>query len=300
MKLLILILTTLSISSWASNIDSLKQEALLGNSYAQYKLGTYYEIGKEVEKDLIEAVKWYKKAANLGGDSYAQYRLGFCYENGYGVEKDLIEAVKWFRKSAEQDHSHAQNSLGFCYENGYGVEKDTVEAVKWYRKSANQSDPYGQHNLGRYYYKLAEKLSYESFFISELNFIEAVKWYKKAATNWGLPVAQYDLGYCYYYGIGVEMDFVEAVEWFKKSADQGYEEAKNKLDTIKNFPNEYCVKVCRTRIWVSNDPSKAKRCANAEIISKDMFYQLVISADYYVSLGYGYQVIDGKCYKVKF
>ena len=58
-----------------------------------------------------------------------------------------------------------------------------------------------------------------------------------------------------------------------------------RLDTIKNFPNEYCVKVCRTRIWVSNDPSKAKRCANAEIISKDMFYQLVISADYYVSLG---------------
>ena len=32
------------------------------------------------------------------GDSDAQFNLGLCYFNGDGVEKDLEQAVNWFRK----------------------------------------------------------------------------------------------------------------------------------------------------------------------------------------------------------
>ena len=32
----------------------------------------------------------------------AQYNLGVCYDNGQGVAKDEVEAVKWYRKAAEQ------------------------------------------------------------------------------------------------------------------------------------------------------------------------------------------------------
>ena len=39
-------------------------------------------------------------------------------------------------------------------------------------------------------------------------------------------VAQYDLGNCYYNGIGVEMDAPRAVSWFTKAAEQGYAPAQ--------------------------------------------------------------------------
>ena len=59
--------------------------------------------------------------------------------NGQGVAKDEVEAVKWYRKAAEQNDADAQNNLGVCYANGQGVAKDEVEAVKWYRKAAEQN-----------------------------------------------------------------------------------------------------------------------------------------------------------------
>ena len=57
-----------------------------------------------------EAFEYYLKAARQG-DALAQYNLGICYDNGYGVEKDLSEAVIWFRKAANQGHAEAQNML---------------------------------------------------------------------------------------------------------------------------------------------------------------------------------------------
>ena len=52
------------------------------------------------------------------------------------MAKDEVEAVKWYRKAAEQNYAEAQYNLGCCYANGQGVAKDEVEAVKWFRKAA--------------------------------------------------------------------------------------------------------------------------------------------------------------------
>ena len=62
-----------------------------------------------------------------------------CYEHGHGVAKDEVEAVKWYRKAAEQNQAEAQYNLGGCYSDGRGVAKDEVEAVKWWRKAAEQN-----------------------------------------------------------------------------------------------------------------------------------------------------------------
>lgn len=52
------------------------------------------------------------------------------------------------------------------------------------------------------------------------SYTEAVKWYRKSAEQ-GNASAQYNLGYCYEYGYGVEQSYTEAVKWYRKSADQG-------------------------------------------------------------------------------
>src|ERR1044072_6858947 len=51
--------------------------------------------------------------------------------------------------------------------------------------------------------------------------------YMKSAEN-GDPMAQWNLGKCYFYGRGITQDFSKAFEWFSNSANNGY--AKGQCD----------------------------------------------------------------------
>ena len=52
----------------------------------------------------------YRKAADLG-DALGMYNLGVCYYNGTGVTKDEAEAVKWWRKAADLGNAEAKEIL---------------------------------------------------------------------------------------------------------------------------------------------------------------------------------------------
>lgn len=133
----------------------------------------YYQKGDKayVAQQYADAVKWYRKAADLG-HAGAQWSLGYCYKNGYGVEENQVEAVKWYRKAADQGHASAQCSLGYCYKMGNGVEKDMHEAVKLYRMAADQGEAIAQYNLGNCY-RYGRGVA--------VDLAEAKKWYQKAA-----------------------------------------------------------------------------------------------------------------------
>lgn len=77
---------------------------------AQFNIGTMYYFGYGVDIDKPKAIKWYRKAAELG-DAQAQFNLGVMYDNGEGVAPDKTEAVKWYRKAAEQGLAAAQEQL---------------------------------------------------------------------------------------------------------------------------------------------------------------------------------------------
>ena len=53
-----------------------------------------------------------------------QYNLAVSYDMGEGVEENDVEAVKYYRLAAEQGDSLAQRNLGLAYESGEGVEQD--------------------------------------------------------------------------------------------------------------------------------------------------------------------------------
>ena len=57
---------------------------------------------------------------------------------------------------------------------------------------------------------------------------QAVKWWTKSAEQ-GNVYAQNNLGYMYRNGKGVEQDDKQAVKWYTKSAEQGYANAQNSL-----------------------------------------------------------------------
>ena len=113
----------------------------------------YLESAQRCEKVCDEegAFQAYKAAAEKYDSAEAQLRLGLCYAEGKGNEKNMVEAAKWYRKAAEQGNADAQNRLGVRYDRGEGVSKDVKEAAKWYAKSAAQGHPKAQCNLALYY-----------------------------------------------------------------------------------------------------------------------------------------------------
>jgi TPR repeat protein len=100
--------------------------------------------------DRVEAVKWYRNAADLG-DAEAQYILGVKYFSGEGVPKDKVEAAKWIRRAAVIGLANAQAFFGSLCRSGDGVPKDAAEAVKWFQKAADQNQPHAQASLGQMY-----------------------------------------------------------------------------------------------------------------------------------------------------
>ncbi len=129
---------------------------------AQLQLAKYYYSGK----DYAEALKWYRKAADLG-DSTAQYSVGLFYQYGLGVEKNPVVAEQWMRlakqqtgaasitdarkpagrgfneleKSADAGYDLAQYLLGMTYLKGGPVERDRVKAYQWLLLAGSSGTP---------------------------------------------------------------------------------------------------------------------------------------------------------------
>ena len=60
-----------------------------------------------MKQDYLEAVKWYRKAAEQNRYAEANINLGYCYAFGLGVKKDYAEAYAWCDQVAKTDKSAA-------------------------------------------------------------------------------------------------------------------------------------------------------------------------------------------------
>jgi TPR repeat protein len=116
-----------------------------GNPYAQHRLGYFYEWGafgvpggQVVQRDLSEAVKWYRRAADFGLIE-ALINLGRMHESGLGVARNYSEAVKFYRIAAGKGDTEGQYNLGRMYEEGKGVVKNNTEALKLYKLASRKN-----------------------------------------------------------------------------------------------------------------------------------------------------------------
>jgi len=55
-------------------------------------------------------MKWYLRSADAG-EGAAMYNIGVLYEGGKGVPRDLDEARRWYRKAADAGVSPASEAL---------------------------------------------------------------------------------------------------------------------------------------------------------------------------------------------
>ena len=223
-----------------------------------YRLAELYRLGEGVERNDVEALAWYIKAALLGsvdarnmvgvlmkqekgvpehpeadlatlkqradqGDGAACCVYGIILRTGWGCETNYSEAIAYWSKGAlEYHHAGCMNNLGVMYTQGLGFMKNDAAAVECYREAAEQGDASAQKNLGS---------MYRDGCGVEKNMAQAFEWYRKAAKQ-GYALAQFYLGVMSANGHGVEKDETIAVEWYRKAAEQGYAEAQNNLGVM--------------------------------------------------------------------
>lgn len=71
-----------------------------------------------------------KKAAAMN-DIAAQFYVAVCYEKGIGMDKDITQAFKMYRKAAERGLSDAMYHIASFYRNGIVVSMDKTRESEW-------------------------------------------------------------------------------------------------------------------------------------------------------------------------
>lgn len=121
-----------------------------GDPLAYYEIGTRFTEGRGVKEDLVEAAKWYQRAADAGVVP-ATYRLANLYEKGAGVTRDAAKAKALYQKAAEAGNASATHNLAVMLASGRDGAPELAAAVKWFEKAANLGVRDSQFNLAVLY-----------------------------------------------------------------------------------------------------------------------------------------------------
>ena len=111
-------------------------------------------------------------------------------------KSDFDEAVKLLKPLVDSGNAEALYVMGRLILDGKGVKKNRTRAAEFFRLAAEKGD-------------VSAMNSWATSLVSgdgvPRNYREAARWFRKAADQ-GLAMAQYNLGYLYAYGRGVNND----------------------------------------------------------------------------------------------
>jgi TPR repeat protein len=236
------------------------------NPEALNSLGNIYYKGDHLKQNLSLARECYQLAAKLG-NADAMHNCGMCFEFGKGVDKNLDQAMIFYKRASEKYHPegitnqailliktnteneknlykkaygllklsthldrHNKDTLyyiGFLHENGYGTENDAYLAYLYYKKAMKLG-----HLKSRTKVALALLNGIEGKLVKDENtsislFIEASELNEPEALNY--------LGLIYEKGaVNLPKSLDKSIECFKKSILLGYENASINLALLIN------------------------------------------------------------------
>jgi TPR repeat protein len=119
-----------------------------GNAEAQYIMGEILSSGNDPHYEYAELLLLSSAEQN---NTKAQRLLAYLYTEGAGYSRNLKEAYKWTKRAAENWDKAAFCSLGILYQYGKGVQKNYEKAFYWYKMAADMNLPEGQYHLGIMY-----------------------------------------------------------------------------------------------------------------------------------------------------
>ncbi len=107
-------------------------------------IGTFFEDGVAIEKDIDQAVYWYERAIDLGSDLARSNLADILRKGTQGYPKDLKRAFELYKSCGLP---YAFYRVGEFYENGWTVEKDLDKAKEYYRVAYRENHPLAKRKL---------------------------------------------------------------------------------------------------------------------------------------------------------
>lgn len=231
----------------------LSSAAEAGHPRAAMLVGWLHEEGRGTEKNLEQATRWYRFAAEQGeadamaalgrlllqekqaaaratawqlfqraaglGDPDGQYYLGWMLTEPEGELRDNVQAYGWFIKAARQGHVGAQLAVATLLMKGRGVAVDTKAADDWLLRAAETRDPVAHYLLGR----LREDAGRGNLDAARNSYwIAAIAGHREAQFALASLLAK----------SAAEADRKEAAEWFDKADEAGHKTAANRLGEL--------------------------------------------------------------------
>ena len=129
-----------------SIMPQIRAEADKGNPWFQSKLAVCYQSGYGVpQKDPEKFRELIQKCAHT--DPFAQNALAHARREGKIGEKNMIDFIKWHRKAAEQGFNRSFGDLGVAYMTNNGLKEDKEEGARMFHHLAQRNGPYGAYCL---------------------------------------------------------------------------------------------------------------------------------------------------------
>lgn len=224
-----------------------------------YKLGSMFKNGFGTEDDILKAIDYFKRSAQLNNKN-GLYEYGKALLLGENIPKDKEKALELLEKSIKLENINAKRFLALEYLSGEHLEQDIEKGLTMLNECADSGDTFACYKLGKIYFKgeivlqdlekaekyllSAEDNEYTRYVLGKLYLQEekydvqkAVDYFEKSAdrNNW----SSYQLGRLYLFGADeLEKDKEKAVDWLTKSANDGNEYAQNILDDIDNLESQ--------------------------------------------------------------
>lgn len=230
---------------YSRSFKMLKSQADKGHIFASVLVGDAYYYGRGIEKNLTEAVFWYRKfAGDTEGDiveaikqgkrarddgtvGFARSlgRLSDLYYTGTGVEQSNVIAIELLRAAASQSSTGAYVALGNVYRNDQNRTRDypDEDPRSWFFKAAEAGIAYAQAAMGDSH---REGSSGDYGVTGKI----IVEYYGKAAAQ-GDAYGLSKLAECYHDGIGVRKNLIECFRLMKSAAERGLVTAQYCLGT---------------------------------------------------------------------
>ena len=130
--------------------DDLREQAELGNQYAEYRLSRILFDEDSPYFDEYDGACYLESSATKGY-SMAQYRLGkMIYEGGY-YRRVPENAAYWLTLSAKQKNPYAEMLLGQLYILGDFLRPDRKAGVDFLYDAIRHGNAHAAYTLGKYY-----------------------------------------------------------------------------------------------------------------------------------------------------
>jgi TPR repeat protein len=115
----------------------------------------YYGLGDEIQ-DHYEALKYFKKAADLGSDD-AMLQLGIMYSYGEACNKDLQRALSYLKDGAKLDNLNCYAEMARLF----GETGNSENVSKCWDKFFSNFDRCNKRDISRYFFQYFIAIRYD-------------------------------------------------------------------------------------------------------------------------------------------